>query len=586
MESPFAGELKSGLTEGVDFILLPDDAAAFLFRRYGGGPHFQRDCINLGTKANPLLRISLYRVRIESIHCTLQKTTDESSTVSPSTNEGKNKWNIHFLPRHTSFKDAMDVLAVHYKVSLALSSKTRYWIKLSDEESSAVSKPRKSKLARILSVDVTDVTDDKWKFLRHPVNENLGTLLGDNECIQIIVETTNYRNPYDSDWPRATILGSWRNNIEVGDVIDARDKFRQWYNADVLEVDDVSKSIVVHFKGWNASFNERIQRSDFETRIMPAFSETFDRFRWKAGDTVELKMCEGNKSAIDGETSSPIWLPVKVTAVDLIQDRIQVSYTMESKIKLLAKHSKPPAAGSITCDDDKKSLKLPSTEYSASLPADVGEVFQWEDILSDNICPHYTHTKADKVAETALTVTNHKENFASSMSVILSKPPTTAYTSNYNRYDYYGDKNIRGDPPCAGKCSADPKTVSVINLMDFLSKIGVVGLCNLGNTCFMNSILQCLSNTQAITNIFTSESYKEDINSDNPLGHGGKLAKVYAQLIQDMWSGSYLKIYPREFKTTIGDFQPQFAGYEQQDSQELMNFLLDGLHVRAKRTRP
>ena len=119
--------------------------------------------------------------------------------------------------------------------------------------------------------------------------------------------------------------------------------------------------------------------------------------------------------------------------------------------------------------------------------------------------------------------------------------------------------------------------------MDFLSKIGVVGLCNLGNTCFMNSILQCLSNTQAITNIFTSESYKEDINSDNPLGHGGKLAKVYAQLIQDMWSGSYLKIYPREFKTTIGDFQPQFAGYEQQDSQELMNFLLDGLHVRAKR---
>lgn len=103
---------------------------------------------------------------------------------------------------------------------------------------------------------------------------------------------------------------------------------------------------------------------------------------------------------------------------------------------------------------------------------------------------------------------------------------------------------------------------------------------NLGNTCFMNSILQCLSNTQPITTLFTSDRYKDELNYNNPLGHGGKLAQVYAQLIKDIWSGSYVKVYPREFKTTIGEFQPQFAGYEQQDSQELMNFLLDGLHVR------
>ena len=46
-----------------------------------------------------------------------------------------------------------------------------------------------------------------------------------------------------------------------------------------------------------------------------------------------------------------------------------------------------------------------------------------------------------------------------------------------------------------------------------------------------------------------------------------------------MWSDAYTKVVPRDFKTTIGEFQPQFAGYDQQDSQELMGFLLDGLHV-------
>lgn len=45
-----------------------------------------------------------------------------------------------------------------------------------------------------------------------------------------------------------------------------------------------------------------------------------------------------------------------------------------------------------------------------------------------------------------------------------------------------------------------------------------------------------------------------------------------------LWAGLYKCISPRDFKNTIGKINDQFAGYDQQDSQELLLFLMDGLH--------
>ena len=42
-------------------------------------------------------------------------------------------------------------------------------------------------------------------------------------------------------------------------------------------------------------------------------------------------------------------------------------------------------------------------------------------------------------------------------------------------------------------------------------------------------------------------------------------------------------VTPRAFKAAIANFAPQFAGYAQQDSQELVMFLLDGLHEDLNR---
>uniref|UniRef100_A0A671NN37 Ubiquitin carboxyl-terminal hydrolase n=1 Tax=Sinocyclocheilus anshuiensis TaxID=1608454 RepID=A0A671NN37_9TELE len=114
---------------------------------------------------------------------------------------------------------------------------------------------------------------------------------------------------------------------------------------------------------------------------------------------------------------------------------------------------------------------------------------------------------------------------------------------------------------------------------------GLCGLSNLGNTCFMNSALQCLSNTPPLTEYFLEDRYEAEINRENPLGMRGEIAEAYADLVKQMWLSRSSYVAPRTFKTQVGRFAPQFSGYQQQDSQELLAFLLDGLHEDLNRVK-
>ncbi|CAF1196465.1 unnamed protein product [Adineta steineri] len=107
---------------------------------------------------------------------------------------------------------------------------------------------------------------------------------------------------------------------------------------------------------------------------------------------------------------------------------------------------------------------------------------------------------------------------------------------------------------------------------------GLCGLSNLGNTCFMNSALQCISNVPALTDYFLRREYLQHINRDNPLGMKGDVAQAYGDLITNMWSGKINYYAPKSLKQNVARYAPQFSGYSQQDSQEFMSFLLDGLH--------
>ncbi|UJR08157.1 hypothetical protein I4U23_012431 [Adineta vaga] len=116
---------------------------------------------------------------------------------------------------------------------------------------------------------------------------------------------------------------------------------------------------------------------------------------------------------------------------------------------------------------------------------------------------------------------------------------------------------------------------------------GLTGLQNLGNTCFMNSVLQCLSNTKPLLLFCFKENLSEYLNTSSTSVMKGVLMREYVTLARKMWTSSdgHAVVSPSSFKNTIGRFAPRFLGYAQQDSQEFLRYLLQGLHEDVNRVQ-
>ncbi|XP_006572431.2 ubiquitin carboxyl-terminal hydrolase 8 isoform X1 [Apis mellifera] len=112
---------------------------------------------------------------------------------------------------------------------------------------------------------------------------------------------------------------------------------------------------------------------------------------------------------------------------------------------------------------------------------------------------------------------------------------------------------------------------------------GITGLKNLGNSCYMNSIIQCLSNTTHLAKYFMDNLYADDLNINNDNNTQGQVVEEVAQVIKALWRGQYKSISPHDLKIAVGQYKLQFESYEQQDSHEFLTFLLDWMHNDLKK---
>jgi len=110
----------------------------------------------------------------------------------------------------------------------------------------------------------------------------------------------------------------------------------------------------------------------------------------------------------------------------------------------------------------------------------------------------------------------------------------------------------------------------------------------MGNTCFINTAIQCLSSVRPLTDYLLSNLHIVSLNKTNPFGSKGEIAESFGKLVQDIYKGKDERIYPENFLKVLEKHAPHLVSGHQQDCQEFLAFLLDSLHEdmnRVNRTK-
>ena len=124
---------------------------------------------------------------------------------------------------------------------------------------------------------------------------------------------------------------------------------------------------------------------------------------------------------------------------------------------------------------------------------------RWVNLYGEEICKAGTHMKISSDGDLGVVTLQYE--------VDSTRKPVEIMKSHNGMYGQgFMKESMLGTPPAPGS----------------------VGMHNLGNSCFINTIVQCLNHIEPITKYFLNGTYRNELNKSNPLGSGGRIAESYA----------------------------------------------------------
>lgn len=167
-------------------------------------------------------------------------------------------------------------------------------------------------------------------------------------------------------------------------------------------------------------------------------------------------------------------------------------------------------------------------------------------------------------------------------------------TSNNMQYKV---ANTKTPTPTPTVNAIPTDTISIEEQRKKLIVRGTSGLRNIGNTCYMNSILQCLASLETFNSWLRSDKYMDRLKNNKQIEVYKANQKItqkkfddlcentivhqLAEVFRALW-GEHCTVTPESFKKIIGDMCQTFRGFDQNDSQELLNLILDKIHEETK----